>query len=198
MATPFPRKAFKELLASILNLHPAYVTWRGDKEPAFMKPDAPFLWASLRIGGSKRAAVGWDDLRQTDDGNGGFSVMQVGRRQITLSLDLFTYFSPDIAVADDIMDPLQATAWQPSNLALLNAMSLVMETSSAIFPLPTTIDNRYISAAHMDLVVALANIDAGVTYPGGNGTIEEVTGTGTYTGDENVTQVIDVKSTVHP
>lgn len=197
MATPFPRTAFKALLASILNLPVTYVTWAGDKEPAFAPPQAPLLWASLRISPTKRDAVGWDDRRQIDNADGSMTVQQFGRRQITLSLELFTWFSTDIGTADDILEALFALAWSPDNLATLNGMQLVMENCGPIITLPTTINGRWISAAHMDLTVALATVTQ-VRYPGGNGYINEVTGTGTFTGEETATPSVDVKSSKNP
>lgn len=205
MATPFPRKAFRALMAAILNFPPAYVLWRGDPEPVFGPPSAPFLWGSLRIGSSSRKAVGWDALVQTDTGDGGFTMAQVGRRQIVLSLDLFTWGPTEELFADDLLETLSNGAQSPDNLARMNAMGLVFESTGAIVPLPTTVNARYISAAHVDLTVALAIGGAdgkasAARYPGGNTYVDEVIGDGVVTVDGTgaPTMHADVKSTVPP
>lgn len=198
--TPFPRVAFKALVASILNCHPTYVTWKGDAEPSYGKPAAPFLWGSCRIGSSSRVMVGADDLRQTDNVDGTYSLNETGRRNIILGFDIFTYDSTAIHFADDLADLLLTRLWSPINLDLLNGMALVLETCGAILPIPTYVNQRFISAAHVDVTVALANQDAALA-PGGMQTIGEVFGTGTLTkesGSGTTTQVLDVKENVHP
>ncbi len=178
--TPFPRTAFKALVASILNCPPAYVVWQGDVEPSFGKPAGGLLWASCRIASSSRTTVGCDDLRQTDNGDGTYVLDQVGRRELLLGFQLFLWGPPGQFFADDYMDLLHTRIWQPNNLDTLNGMGLVLVTNGPVLPLPTTINSRYISAAHADLTVALANQDV-ATVPGGNQTIHEIIGTGTLT-----------------
>lgn len=183
--TPFPRPQFLSLVASILGCPPSYVTWKGSPEPAYMKPAAPFAWASLRIGTSSRVTVGADDLRQIDNGDGTFNVNTVGRRQIILSIDCFTWDSTLAHIADELLEQLMTQIYRPANLDIVNGMAIVLESNGPIIPLPTTINARYISAAHVDLTVALANQDvSSAAYPGGDQYIGEVrtsgdVGTGT-------------------
>ena len=164
-----------------------------------MKPTAPLLWASCRIGSSSRLAVGADDLRQTDNTDGTYSLNETGRRQIIVSFDVFTYDSTAVHFADDLLDLLLTRLWQPINLDTLNGMALVLETFGAILPLPTFVNQRFISAAHADLTMALANQDTALA-PGGMQTIGEVLGTGTITKETGGTdtETIDVKENVHP
>lgn len=180
--TPFPRAPFLSLAASIVGCLPSYVTWRGSQEPAYPKPSAPYLWASMRIGASSRAVVGCDDIRASDNGDGTFQVNTVGRRQIILSIDCFTWDSTLTHIADEILEQLATHIYLPANLDTLNGMALVAETNGPIVMLPTTINARYVSAAHLDLTVALANQDkTNAAYPGGDQWIQTVQSTGTAT-----------------
>lgn len=173
--TPFPRTQFLALAAGIVGCPPAYVTWKGAPEPAYIKPASSFAWASLRIGTSSRRAVGGDDLRTVDNGDGTFTVNTVGRRQIILSIDCFTWDSTLVHIADELLEQLMTQIQRPVNLDTLNGMALVLESNGPIVPLPTTINARYISAAHVDLTVALANQDAtSAAYPGGDQYVGEV------------------------
>lgn len=173
--TPFPRTKFLALVASVLGCPPAYVTWKGGPEPAYGKPAAPLAWASLRIGASSRRVVGNDDLRQSDNGDGTFSVNTIGRRQIILSIDCFTWDSTLVHIADELLEQLMTQIYRPANLDTLNGMALVLESNGPIIMLPTSINARYISAAHVDLTVALANQDVTTAaYPGGDQYIGEV------------------------
>ena len=177
--TPFPRTPFLAVVAGIVGCPLAYVTWKGTPEPAYLKPSASMAWASLRIGASSRRVVGGDDLRQKDNGDGTFSVNTTGRRQIILSIDCFTWDSTLVHIADDLLDQLVTQIYRPVNLDTLNGMALVVETDGPIIQLPTTINARYISAAHVDLTVALANQDVTTAaYPGGDQYIGEVRSTG--------------------
>lgn len=176
--TPFPRAQFLGVVASVLGVPPAYVTWKGTPEPSYMKPATPLLWASLRIGASSRVGVGWDDLRKTDNGDGTFTMQSVGRRKIVLGIECFTWDSTLAHDAVDLLDLLVTDIYQPDKLDTLNGLGLVIETNETILPLPTYVEARFISAAHVDLTVALA-IQAGATFPGGNQFIGEVQGSGT-------------------
>jgi hypothetical protein len=153
----------------------------------------------LRVGASSRNAIGWDDLRKTDNNDGTFTVAQVGRRQIVLSIECFSYASADVVIADDILEQLRSRIQSPDNLATLNGMQLVQETSGPIITLPTSVNGTELSAAHLDMTVALAWQDS-ANYPGGNGWIGEVIGTGTVTTESGGTTspTIDVKDGVHP
>lgn len=194
--TPFPRAKFKALVAAVTKVQPAYVVWRGEQEPAYLQPSREYLWASIRVGTSSRVGVGTDDLRRTNNPDGSFTTNQTGRRQIILSFECFVWGPGMDVIADDVLDTLITRIWQPINLATVNAMALVIETCGPILPLPTYVNGRYISAAHVDLTVALANQETAY-YPGGNGTIGEVIGTGTVTTESGgtITQTIDVKDT---
>lgn len=196
MATPTPRAALKALFAKVLGLPTAYVVWKGDKEPSPVRPAPQFTWAMLRVGVSSRNAVGWDDLRKADNGGGSLSITQVGRRVLVLSLDLFSYASADVVLADDLMEILRSRIQSPDNLQALNAMGLVQETSGPITPLPTSVNGSEISAAHLDMTVALAWQDT-ATNPGGNSWVSEVLGTGTVTTESGgtATATFDVKDT---
>ena len=177
--TPFPRAPFLSLVASILSVPPLYVTWKGTPEPSYMKPAAPLLWASLRIGSSSRAQVGADDIRQKDNGDGTFTVTTIGRRQVILGIDCFTWDSMLVHIADDLLEQLATQIYLPANLDTINGMALVVESSGPITPIPTTIDGRFVSAAHFDLTVALANQDTSTqAYPGGDQYVGEVRTTG--------------------
>jgi hypothetical protein len=178
--TPFPRTQFLALVASILSVPPLYVTWKGTPEPAYMKPAPAFRWASARIGTSKRTTIGNDDIRLSDDGDGTFTASTVGRRQIILSVDLFTWDSTIEDDAVDLLDFLMSELSNPDNLDTLNAMGLVNENYDSIIPLPTTINSRYVSAAHVDLTVALAFRNT-AKFPGGEQWVGEVQVSGTVT-----------------
>lgn len=178
--TIFPRTPFAQLVASIVGCPAAYVTWVGNPEPAYMLPAAPFLWASVRLQTSSRRVVGADDLRTKDNGDGTFSVNTIGRRQIVVGFDCFTWNSNLIDPnADDVLAMLMTRIYSPANLDILNGMALVLESDGPILQLPTTINSRAVSAAHVDLTVALANQDvSSAAYPGGDQYIGEVLSTG--------------------
>jgi hypothetical protein len=185
--TPFPRDAFAALVASIIGCPPAYVTWFGQPEPSYMKPVASLTWASVRLKTNSRTAVGSDDLRVSDDGDGSFTVNMVGRRVINISVDCFVWASADAFDADEFLELLTTRLFRPDSLDKLNGMALVYETCGPILTLPTTINARYITAAHVDLTVALANQDASTeTYPGGNQYVGEVQSTGTIKNEGGV------------
>ncbi len=197
--TKFPRAKFKALLASILNLPPSYVTWEGEKDSSTLKPDAAYLWASLTVGTAHRNNVAFDEQRRTDNADGSFSTLQIGRRQMVMSIRCQTYGSIDDIIAEDVLDMLQTRLANPANLDALNGMSLVYEESGKILTLPTYTNSRAISTAHLEITLALAVVDASA-YPGPNKSIGEVLGTGSI-GTEaggTVTQAADVKENVHP
>lgn len=196
---PFPRKQFMALLASILNMPTAYVTWQGQKDDSPLFPGKQFLWASMNVGTRARHWVGGDDLRRTDGPGGTITTLQVGRRVMSLSLNLYTYASIDDVIADDQLELLRTRLWQPVNLDVVNAMGLVIETAGPVVPLPTFINSRYISAANLDMTAALALTDQAF-YPGPNNSVGEVIGTGTVTTEGGGTTPVpyDVKESVHP
>ena len=149
-------------------------------EPSYLKPTGNFRWASMRVGTSKRTTIGTDNIRYSDDGDGTFTANTDGRRQIILSVDIFTWDSTLVDDAVDLMDLFLANFTNPDKLDTLNGMSLVHENYGSIIPLPTTINARYISAAHVDLTMALA-FQNSANFPGGNQWVGEVQVNGTVT-----------------
>lgn len=196
---PFPRAQFKALVASICNLPPAYVTWQGEADSSPLKPDPAFLWASISMGTAHRNNVAFDELRRTDNADGSFSTLQIGRRQMVMSFRCQTFGSYDQIIAEDVLDLLQTRLASPVNLDALNGMALVYEESGRILTLPNYTNSRAISTAHLELTLALAVRDVAF-YPGPNKSIGEVLGTGTTATEAGgaVVQTIDVKENVHP
>ena len=180
ITTAFPRAQFLALCAGIIGIPVAYATWKGTMEPSYLKPTGNFRWASMRVGTSKRTTIGTDNIRYSDDGDGTFTANTDGRRQIILSVDIFTWDSTLVDDAVDLMDLFLANFTNPDKLDTLNGMSLVHENYGSIIPLPTTINARYISAAHVDLTMALA-FQNSANFPGGNQWVGEVQVNGTVT-----------------
>lgn len=148
-------------------------------------PQAPLTWAMLRVGLSSREAVGWDNVRRTDNLDGTFVEATDGRRVLNLGFDLFSYDSESVVQADDLLEQLVTRLQQSAYGASLNALGCVYETEGAIIPLPTTINGRDISAAHVDIKIALGVLDTTIDR-GNNRWIREVIGTATVTIDQGV------------
>ena len=192
--TVFPKVAFLTALAGILNIPVARCIWAGDEEPVMGKPAPPFHWAYAVVDIRNRVPVGWDDMRQTANPDGSFSLLQVGRRVLTISVKLFSYTSPRLISADDILEDMNSSIFDDDNRDVLNGMGLALEDIGAITPLPTTINARYISAAYTEMTIAFA-VTRQAQVAGGNTTIGEVIGTGTNTtesGSGTVVTGIDV------
>lgn len=144
---------------------------------------SPYKHGWMRIGASRRRSVGWDDLRRTPNPDGTFTMQSVGRRQITLGVD---FFSLDrglsggafVTMADDVLEDVCTKLWHPSVLDTLNGMGLVFEDQADILPLSYIVNDTELDAAHVDLTVALAVVDA-ASYTFVNGWVQEVAGTGT-------------------
>lgn len=144
--------------------------------------EVPLRWAWLRVKASRRDAVGWDSYATRYNADGSMDVTANGRRRILLSVDCFSLDPTATVMADDILEDVRTKIWHPEILDALNSIALVAQDVGSIIDLPTQRGGRTISAAHMDLTVALATTDV-ARYPAYvRGWIAEVTGTGTIDG----------------
>lgn len=149
----------------------------------------PFRWAQLRIKASKRDAVGWDDLHQTDNVDGTITMASKGRRVILLSVDCMSFDPTAEVMADDILEDVRTKIWHPEILDALNGVGLVAQDVGTIVDLPTQRAGRIISAAHLDITLALAVTDL-ARYPAvTRGWVQEVTGSGVVTEEDGTSTI---------
>ena len=189
--TTFPKVPFLATLASLVNVAPGYCLWAGDPEPKFLPPASPYIRANMVVDIAKRVGVGWDDMRQTDNPDGTYSLLQVGRRVLTVSVNLFYWGSPTVASADDILEDLNSSIFDDLNRDVLNEMGLALENTGNITPLPTFLGARYISAAHTDMTIAFA-VTRQASPVGSAVSIREVIGQGTNTTESGGTTIAGI------
>lgn len=165
-------------------------------------PLTPWRWGLLRLGTSARAQEQWDDNRRTDNGDGTYGLETVGRRRVTLSVDYFSFDAVSSVIADDVLEDVRTKIWHGDILDAMNAIATTPIDYGNIIQLPTSINGRDVSAAHIDIDIALAATDANVNergFTGGRNTfIGEVKGTGTITkegGSGTETETLDVVGT---
>lgn len=149
-------------------------------------PASPFRWGLLRMKAMNRAAQGWDDLRRTDNGDGTYSQQTVGRRVITIAMDYFSYESADSIMSDDVLENVRTTLWDPYFLNAFNLVGMAVQDIGNITPLPQSYNGREISAAHLEITMALATT-ATARDVFTSEWIKEVAGAGTLTKEDGTT-----------
>jgi hypothetical protein len=176
--TVFPKAQFLAVLAGLLNIPASRCISVGEEEPVMGPPGGGYNWAYAEVEARNRVAVGWDDMRQTDNGDGTFTLLQVGRRVLTIGVKLFS-----------MLEDMNSSIFDDSNRDMLNGMGLALENIGAITPLPVLINSRYLSAAYTDMTIAFA-VTRQAQVAGGNTTIREVIGTGTNTAESGTGTVV--------
>jgi hypothetical protein len=187
--TVFPRAQFLAVLAGLLNIPASRCISVGEEEPVMGPPGGGYNWAYAEVEARNRVAVGWDDMRQTDNGDGTFTLLQVGRRVLTIGVKIFSFTSPRLIDAHDMLEDMNSSIFDDSNRDMLNGMGLALENIGAITPLPVLINSRYLSAAYTDMTIAFA-VTRQAQVAGGNTTIREVIGTGTNTAESGTGTVV--------
>lgn len=140
--------AIKRWLAAVSGMAEAQIDWAG--EPVAHRA-YPFVSLQLIHQQGER---GTDELRYEEGTNGALTPTIVGNRQVTLLVTVISRNHYGVNKAYSVLDRLRTQVFLPSALEMFESMELSVRDVGATQNLPSSSENRDLSAASLSIELA--------------------------------------------